>query len=385
MTIVNPARLESSVRDAVCEQCHLIGRRRVVRAMRKSEDFRPGLPFYRFWSAFVQSAEFADNRFIGQVEQMHASRCFRDSNGSLGCISCHDPHRLPAQTEKVGYYRHRCLECHADRGCGLPESVRLKRNPENDCAGCHMTRLSSSDLPHVAMTDHRILRQASQDAPEPGQPENPRSGKESLVNFHDLLMDEQERILAKRDLGIALCRDEAAGAAIALPLLEKALTAQPDDVPAWESKGFALGQLQRPAEGLAAFQVALSKEPTRESSLMGAAYLATQGGDRKSAIDFWRRAVAISPWRSDYLVELAPLYFQNRDWSAAAESCRAVLRLDPTHLETRKLLVRCELRLGHIDAARAELEALLEFDPPDGDELRQWFAPAFRPAGASGP
>ena len=53
VTIVNPANLEPSLRDAVCEQCHLIGRRRVRRAGTKSDDYRPGLPFYRFWSAFV--------------------------------------------------------------------------------------------------------------------------------------------------------------------------------------------------------------------------------------------------------------------------------------------------------------------------------------------
>ena len=375
-TIVNPADLEPSIREAVCEQCHLIGRRRVVRALRRSEDFRPGLPFYRFWSAFVQPASTADNRFIGQVEQMHASRCYIAGKGSLGCISCHDPHRLPARTEKVMYYRDRCLKCHADRGCSLPATARLERNRDNDCAACHMPRLNSADLPHVAMTDHRIMRRANPDDRPPSQSESPHLDEKSLVNFHAELMNDQEAALAKRDFGIALCRDGPTGAAIALPLLETALTAPPDDVPAWESKGFALGQLKRPAEGLAAFQIALSKEPGRESTLMGAAYLAAQAGDRTAAIDFWRRAIAISPWRSDYLVELAPLYFENRDWRPAAESCRKSLRLDPTHLETRKLLVRCELRLGNVEAVRAELEVLLEFNPPDGDELRRWFAPS---------
>ena len=87
-------------------------------------------------------------------------------------------------------------------------------------------------------------------------------------------------------------------------------------------------------------------EPNRESALTGAAYLAAQAGRREDAIAYWQRAIAISPWRSDYRAELASLYFQSRDWRAAAEACRETLRLNPANLEVRKLLVRCYLRLG---------------------------------------
>ena len=44
--IVNPARLKPELREAVCQQCHLQGDIRVVRAGRKLTDFRPGLPLY---------------------------------------------------------------------------------------------------------------------------------------------------------------------------------------------------------------------------------------------------------------------------------------------------------------------------------------------------
>ena len=70
-----------------------------------------------------------ENRVVGQVEQMHESRCFRASRGRLGCISCHDPHQLPTPEEKVAYYRDRCLECHADRGCSLPADGPARAKP----------------------------------------------------------------------------------------------------------------------------------------------------------------------------------------------------------------------------------------------------------------
>src|SRR5262249_40985418 len=43
-TIVNPRRLSATLRDAVCEQCHLQGAARVLRNGKKIFDFRPGLP-----------------------------------------------------------------------------------------------------------------------------------------------------------------------------------------------------------------------------------------------------------------------------------------------------------------------------------------------------
>ena len=119
VTIVNPGVLEPALRDAVCEQCHLSALQRIERLDRQNEDFRPGLPFQRFWIA-LEDAATSETKFVGQVEQMHESRCFRASAGRLGCISCHDPHRLPRPEEAIDYYRQRCLECHADRGCSLP-------------------------------------------------------------------------------------------------------------------------------------------------------------------------------------------------------------------------------------------------------------------------
>ena len=191
-------------------------------------------------------------------------------------------------------------------------------------------------------------------------------------------MDEPQRVGAGRDLGVALSRMGPEHAAAALALLEASLAASPDDVPAWQAKGTVLGHLGRPDAGLNALQTALAREPDRESALAGATDLAARAKRLDEAIAFSQRTIAVNPWRAAYRSDLAALAFDRRDWTLAAEAARAALRLNPPDIETRKLLVRCYLRLENREAARAEFQTLLGFDPPDREPLIRWFAPLSR-------
>ena len=384
VTIVNPASLEPALRDAVCEQCHLTGLKRIERLDRRNDDFRPGLPFQQFWIVF-SAAGTAENRFVNQVEQMHESRCFRASKGRLGCISCHDPHRQPNPGEEVAYFRQRCLECHADRGCSLPKAVRQARSRDDNCIGCHLPQSRSSDVFHGATTDHRIPRRAAEADRPPAIDRQPRVGEGRVVVFHRDLMEERERAAAGREIGVALARsyEWRESAAAALPLLEAALSARPDDVTAWECKGVALARLGRHEQSQAAFRTALAREPRRESALADAADFADAAGRHDDAIAYWRRAIAISPWRAEYHGRLAFALFQARDWREAAIESRAAVRLSPADLLARELLVRCELRLKDHGAALKEFQTLLDFDPPNRNELIRRF-PSLSRAGGGG-
>jgi hypothetical protein len=375
MTIVNPVDLEPSLRDAVCEQCHLGGEHRVVRTHRRAEDFRPALPFNRFWTVFVERSRETGARLIGQVEQMHASRCYRMSNGKLGCISCHDPHSLPSAARSVSYYRDRCLSCHQSDGCALAASARLNQSPDNNCTGCHMPRVGSSDVPHVATTNHRILRHPPPATTSSGH-EN-RSGRR-LVPFHGDNADALERRALDRDRGVALCRQGTEGAREAVRLLDAALADWPDDLDAMEARGIALGIIGRDERALADFRAVLAREPNRESTLAVAAFQAVKMDRHTAAVAFCERVVAVNPWRSRYHGELALLYFHDRDWPASAQACRDALRLDPTWLDVRRCLFQCYLKLGDIKAAEAELTLLLRFEPPDRGELLRLFSMASR-------
>jgi Tfp pilus assembly protein PilF len=399
-TIVNPTRLPPHLRDAVCEQCHITGEQTVLRAGRRFDEYRPGLPLYLFWSVFVLPEEMADqHKSVTTVEQMHFSRCFQKSNGKLGCISCHDPHELPTHTEAASFYRSRCLQCHAVEpgGTAAPsgkghvkacsQKMQVRRREGDRCTDCHMKRLSSSTIPHAANTDHRVLKLAE---PE-DTPETQRvgaSGGPPLVHIHGKLLDPGDAGPA-RDLAIALVQgalkipepsQRITRAEQALPGLNAALQAWPDDVAAREARAGAFALLGRGRQALEEFDAALARAPRREQTLVSAATLAGQLGLRDKALEYWRRAMAVNPHVAHYDFEVAKLHRDRQEWSLAADACRQGLRLRPFDLDARKLLLQCYVKLQDKDRARSELEIVLGFDLPEPDRkaLRDWFADAVR-------
>jgi hypothetical protein len=381
-TIVNPRHLEYSLREAVCGQCHLQGQQRVLRRGRKEFDYRPGLPVQLFFVDFVKPPEQrTDDKFVGTVEQMVESRCFQKSDGKekMGCISCHDPHELPAPEQKAAYYRDRCMTCHADKGCSAPATLRQKN--DDSCIACHMPR-GRSEINHTAITNHRIPRHGGEEDRPPLARDWPRGGQRALVPFHRDLTDDTDRDLA-RDLGIALAKlaHEQPNAIarrlcdMALPLLDTALLADAGDVPAWEGKGTALWFQGRPDDALNAYQVTLDKAPRRETTLFLAATLALSSKRTDLARSYCETAIKINPWRWQYHHTLAAAFFQREDWEGAARAVQQGLDLDPANPGMRKLRVACHVKMAHQTQAQIEFETFLQLIPANQrDAQRRWFA-----------
>jgi tetratricopeptide (TPR) repeat protein len=375
-TIVNPRKLDPGLREAVCQQCHLIGMVRIASVDHDLFDYRPGLPLHRFLTVFVPPPGQGQHHQNGdQVEEMYQSRCFRASRGALGCISCHDPHRLPAPQEKAVYYRDRCLECHADQACRVPLATRQAQRPADDCVGCHMPRAPITDIAHTSATIHRILRHPD-DGPSPAADGLPPRQESDLIPFHWDILSSEERRQARRDLGVVLGEMKGGkGAARALPLLEEALAARPDDLHARVALGHALGAVHgRETEGLAAFEAALGLEPGWESTLVGAAFLAARVGRPVQSIAYWRRAIAIDPYRAAYHATLAHQLARTGRWPGATHAAREALRINPVNLLARTVLIECAFRAGSPQQAHAELDTLLELDPPEPKALMRWFS-----------
>jgi tetratricopeptide (TPR) repeat protein len=156
-----------------------------------------------------------------------------------------------------------------------------------------------------------------------------------------------------RDLGVALTEvgrnyptlSRLVGPS-ALPLLDDAIKARPDDIDAREARGFLRWQLQQRAEGLEDLRSVLERVPEREAALTYAAVLAADLGHNEEAVGYWRRAVAVNPWMSPYRARLARLLADRRDWAGALAECDAALRVNPFRDEVRSLREECLRRTG---------------------------------------
>jgi hypothetical protein len=378
-TVVNPGRLEPALREAVCEQCHLQGVARILRRGRQDFEYRPGLPLHLFLAIFVKSETQGDaHKFVGQVEQMHASRCFQASKGRMGCISCHDPHVQPSAEKRVAHYHERCLRCHADQGCSLPVDARRQTSKDDNCLLCHMPT-GESDIQHHSITDHRVPRRP-QDAAKRGPMASARDDM-PMVLFHQQLLPTSDPEAA-RDLGVALVERierypppvRAELGRRALPRLEAALKTDPSDVTAADAWAHALWAVGRGEAAAAAFEVALNLAPERTLTLQWAAALALERKQPETAVAYLERANELNPWRHEFRYLLAEAQAQRGAWQESLEACQAALRLNPANLGARKLQVECYLAVGQLDKARAEFDRLLALHPPDAEALRRWFA-----------
>jgi predicted CXXCH cytochrome family protein len=322
----------------------------------------------------------ADIKFVNSFEQLVHSRCYLESQEpkKLGCTSCHDAHKAPAPAEKVAHYRGRCLQCHTPQSCSVPEPARREQNKNDSCVACHMPR-GGSEVSHTSITDHRIHRRA---AVMPAAERQPTPGPDDLVPFHrQLIPGDDEEELRNRGLAVmAMLRrgppKEAARqyAAAALPLLDRAVRRDGRDWPAVEERANALWLLGRPEEAMAAFEASLSARPESEATLSLAGSLALELNRAEAARAYFERAVRVNPWQWSYHHGLAVASFRRGDWDRSADECRTALRLEPTAVGTRSLLIQSYLWDGRKPQAREEYDRLRQLTPevrrPD---LARWF------------
>jgi predicted CXXCH cytochrome family protein len=376
-SIVNPAHLSDSLQMSICAQCHLSGRERVVRRGRSENEFRPGLPFEQFATAFLAhpDAPFR-NKAVSHFDQSVLAKCRTAAGSQLLCTSCHDPHRSPEPELAASFYNQQCIDCHVDRGCSAPVETRQAKG--DSCIDCHMPKSSSSNIPHTSLTDHRIRR-------DPNAPDAKGSFDVSDI---PLILYAREGLAdpeIDRDLGIALSRfaaKQSVNSAFRKEALEKArvkltdaLRRWPDDVDAW----LALSETEKwsgnmPA-ALTAAQNGLQQVPDNEDLLSQVANLADAANQPELAWNMLNRLLVMVPSSHDYLAKRMLTGVTLGNWEQAEKDCRELLRLNPLFPSARLVRAMTLFGDGQKAEARREIDAALALatTPAQKGTIQSWF------------
>ncbi|MBY0233291.1 MAG: tetratricopeptide repeat protein, partial [Gemmataceae bacterium] len=330
---VNPRRLPPALRDGVCMQCHLQGKGRVLREGRELFDYRPGLPYERFFNVFIELDAGQVGKTVGHFEEMRLSRCAERSEGRLGCISCHDPHYKPGPAERVAFFRARCLKCHQEKGCSEPVAERTRKAPGDSCIQCHMVPREAKDVVHAALTDHRIPRRPGMPAPpagppaefpyrsyfaDPAKPDDPATTRDLVI----ALADKAETMAQHApQMGPMLAR--------ARDLLDAALPAGSTDQPAWHALGLLRRLTGETDAAHRAYERAIALWPTDDRSLWGLGLLHEGQRRPKEAVEAYLRLAKAYPARALIRGRLSMLLAELGRHEEALEHALALKRLSP--------------------------------------------------------
>jgi len=129
--ILNPRRLTAVAAVDFCGACH------------------------RTWADVVEARTTGVANVRFQPYRLENSKCWRDGDIRLACMTCHNPHE-PLVTE-TSTYDNKCLACHLLAGAKTTRLRHEKICPVagKDCASCHMPRVEFPSM-HAEFTDHRI-------------------------------------------------------------------------------------------------------------------------------------------------------------------------------------------------------------------------------------
>lgn len=375
-TIVNPAKLDPRRRNDVCYECHLqaaVALSSIRRFGRDIYSFRPGAALSDYMlhlditeKDLPRGERFEINHHPYRLEQ---SRCFRESEGKLSCLSCHDPHRKIAKADRAAHYRRVCIGCHEFLQHEPPIAAT------DDCTTCHMPERRTQDVVHVTMTDHRIGRTTKANLLAP-------------LNERDPLLDDVTFLdpAQRSDLLRAVAVIRAGGGASPSALhkleqtigdapveaqldlamaqfeqrkfadLEKTTSAivahDPKNAQALEWLGIARIAAGKGEEGLALIAKALEVDPSRAQTHFNLGRLLAQRGRVSEAIPHLERAVHLRPNLPLAWFHLGECHAAANHPDAAIEAYLRALAVEPQFTRVIPALVKALRAAGREDEAK---------------------------------
>ncbi len=322
--IVNPAKLTGARRDSVCEQCHLEGAIRVLNPGKNWSDFHAGEATESTFATYLlKSASGVDVIAVSQAEQLAESKCARQSGGKLWCGSCHDPHGAPA--DRVQQIRSVCLTCHAQ----LTQAAHpgAHNAPAQECTTCHMPKSPTTDIPHAAVTDHRLRRRPLTDVERSG---NPTSDAQTVVAWREPAQAIRERNLSLAEVVIGYTKklpDIGQKGFAGLDALPRAVQ-DSDPIVVSDLEGLAMQQ-DNFAEALRLGKRSIELQPASAKAAMNYGLVLKQAGELAEAEHQLTRAVGLDPSLKQAYIELATLYASQREMKNVSDTIERFLKWNP--------------------------------------------------------
>jgi adenylate cyclase len=167
-----------------------------------------------------------------------------------------------------------------------------------------------------------------------------------------------------------------------LPLAQKAISLDPMDAAAHTSMGWGLMTIGDHDGMLAEGRKALAINPNFADAhfLLGAALQFS--GRPREALESIRKAIRFdpqSPTRYNRMLNLAIAYYFLREYEAAVNAAKEVLRVYSDHPQADRYLAAALGQAGHSDEARRALQRAIALSPKSFDMFVQQRPPWYRP------
>ncbi|WP_134643092.1 cytochrome c3 family protein [Pseudaestuariivita atlantica] len=371
--IVDPADLPRDRARDVCYACHLQPGVTIQGQVRHGQgfySFRPGDTLTdHFLNMDFQDGDrekadrFDINHHPYRLEQ---SACFIESEGELGCTTCHNPHRKIAVEDRAEYYRTKCLSCHETDTEGLPVMASAEPHPavaaDADCTTCHMPERRTEDVIEVTMTDHLVTR-------DPGPLEAlvarlPKHAPQVVnVDLHDALPGMEQNTRMQYILSSILTYDGArqTGAATTLANLirsEKTTAYEP-----WLLALKSLVKQKRYRDAAAIADEVLARAPDVPDVIANVGLVRYAAGRKAEGKRMLADLARTHPEMTTPLMNLASILRQEQQLGDARTILNQVLAQEPTNWRAWAMLGLIERTVGNEGAAIEAYFASLRIEP----------------------